>query len=138
MPLSEHEQKLLEQMERALYAEDPGFATQMKGAVGRGSRGRFAVGVLAVIGGLVVVLFGVNLSSIPVGVIGFLIMLGGAAWAWSPSQGSRQRTSSERPAAGRPVKPGKSARPRKQRGTAKGSFMQRMEHRWERRRRQGM
>ena len=26
MPLSEHEQRLLEQMERALYAEDPKFA----------------------------------------------------------------------------------------------------------------
>ncbi|MEW2633449.1 DUF3040 domain-containing protein, partial [Streptomyces sp. NPDC048389] len=27
MPLSEHEQRMLEQMERALYAEDPKFAT---------------------------------------------------------------------------------------------------------------
>ncbi|MGF1646187.1 MAG: DUF3040 domain-containing protein, partial [Kineosporiaceae bacterium] len=27
MPLSDHEQKLLAQMEQALYAEDPKFAT---------------------------------------------------------------------------------------------------------------
>ena len=32
MPLSENEQRLLEQMERALHAEDPKFATTMSGA----------------------------------------------------------------------------------------------------------
>jgi len=32
MPLSEHEQRLLEQMEKALYAEDPKFATSLRGA----------------------------------------------------------------------------------------------------------
>ena len=31
MPLSEHEQRLLEQMERALYAEDPKFASSLRG-----------------------------------------------------------------------------------------------------------
>ena len=31
MPLSEHEQHLLEQMERALYAEDPKFASSLRG-----------------------------------------------------------------------------------------------------------
>ena len=32
MPLSEHEQRLLEQMERALYAEDPKFASTLRSA----------------------------------------------------------------------------------------------------------
>lgn len=32
MPLSEHEQRMLEQMERALYAEDPKFATALEGS----------------------------------------------------------------------------------------------------------
>ena len=36
MPLSEHEQRLLEQMERALYAEDPKFASALRGHVLRG------------------------------------------------------------------------------------------------------
>jgi len=35
VPLSEHEQQLLEQMEQALYAEDPKFASQMQGAGAR-------------------------------------------------------------------------------------------------------
>ena len=32
MPLSEHEQRMLEQMERALYAEDPKFASALEGS----------------------------------------------------------------------------------------------------------
>jgi hypothetical protein len=32
VPLSEHEQRLLEQMERALYAEDPKFVSSLRGA----------------------------------------------------------------------------------------------------------
>ena len=32
MPLSEHEQRLLEQMERALYAEDPKLASALRGS----------------------------------------------------------------------------------------------------------
>ena len=30
MPLSEHEQRLLDQIERALYAEDPKFASTVR------------------------------------------------------------------------------------------------------------
>jgi hypothetical protein len=41
VPLSEHEQRLLEQMERALYAEDPKFASTLRSAGPRpGSRRR--------------------------------------------------------------------------------------------------
>ena len=31
MPLSEHEQRLLDQIERALYAEDPKFVSTVRG-----------------------------------------------------------------------------------------------------------
>ncbi len=138
MPLSEHEQKLLDQMERALYAEDPGFATQMKGAASRASRGHLALGVLAVVVGLVVVLLGVNLASIPVGVVGFLVMLGGVVWALSPARGKRQEGSATggpaRSGSARPAKTGK--RPKNRQNS--GSFMQRMEQRWDKRRQQGL
>lgn len=137
MPLSEHEQKLLDQMERALYAEDPGFATQMKGAASRASRGHLALGVLAVVVGLVVVLLGVNLASIPVGVVGFLVMLGGVVWALSPSRGKRQEGSATGGPAKPSGKPGKGAKRPKNRQNS-GSFMQRMEQRWEKRRHQGL
>ena len=52
MPLSEHEQRLLEQMERALYAEDPKFASSLRSAGPRpGSRRKAAVGVLTALVG---------------------------------------------------------------------------------------
>ena len=48
MPLSEHEQRLLEQMERALYAEDPKFASSLRSSGPRPGIRRSAVtGVLA-------------------------------------------------------------------------------------------
>ena len=51
MPLSEHEQRLLEQMERALYAEDPKFASSLRrSGVRQGSRKRLILGVLVVLG----------------------------------------------------------------------------------------
>ena len=46
MPLSKHEQQLLDQMEQALYAEDPRFATQMKGVARRGAHKRHLIGGL--------------------------------------------------------------------------------------------
>ena len=53
MPLSEHEQRLLEQMEKALYAEDPKFATSLRSAPGaRAARGRAALGVLGLLAGI--------------------------------------------------------------------------------------
>lgn len=141
MPLSEHEQKLLDQMERALYAEDPSFATQMKGhgRSGSASRTRLIIGVLVAVVGLAVVVFGVNAASIPLGVVGFVIMVAGVAWAASPPRAAR--TAGSRGAAQRPGashRPAASNRPgssnRKSRG---GSFMQRLDERWEKRRREG-
>ena len=75
MPLSEHEQKLLEQMERALYAEDPSFATQMKGH-GRPSapKTRLVGGIIVAVLGLAVVVLGVNAASIPLGVVGLSLI----------------------------------------------------------------
>lgn len=77
MPLSEHEQRLLEQMERALYAEDPKLATTLRGGAGRFVRGQLIGGVLATLAGIAVVVAGVA-SKLPLlSVAGFLIALGG-------------------------------------------------------------
>lgn len=78
MPLSEHEQRLLEQMERALYAEDPKFASSLRSAGPRpGSRRRAAIGVLVALVGVALLVAGAATSIIPLGVVGFLAMLGG-------------------------------------------------------------
>jgi len=79
VPLSEHEQRLLEQMERALYAEDPKFASSLRSAGPRlGSRRQAALGVVVALGGLAVLVLGAASSLIPVGVLGFLMMLFGS------------------------------------------------------------
>jgi hypothetical protein len=89
MPLSEHEQRLLEQIERALYAEDPKFASTVRGGrLGKPTRRRRLQGVAVFVVGLVLLVVGVAVpqlwlaSSFPViSVVGFLVMLGGAVVA---------------------------------------------------------
>jgi hypothetical protein len=78
VPLSEHEQRLLEQMERALYAEDPKFASSLRSSGPRpGSRRKAAIGVLVALGGVGLLVAGAATAIIPLGVVGFLAMLGG-------------------------------------------------------------
>ena len=78
MPLSEHEQRLLEQMERALYAEDPKFASSLRSAGPRpGVRRRTVTGVLAALAGVAVLVTGAATSLVVVGVLGFVLMLVG-------------------------------------------------------------
>jgi len=77
MPLSEHEQRLLEQMEKALYAEDPKFATSLRSNSTAANRSRAALGVLAVLGGLGVLLAGMAMPLAILGVVGFVVMLAG-------------------------------------------------------------
>lgn len=138
MPLSEHEQKLLDQMERALYAEDPSFATQMKGHSGPGvtSRTRLVIGIIVAMLGLAVVVFGVSAASIPVGIVGFVVMVAGVAWAATPQRGPRA-TAPSRSSAQRRVgrgRAGKGAR----KPAGRSSFMQKLDGRWEKRRREGL
>lgn len=79
MPLSEHEQRLLEQMEKALYAEDPKFATSLRStSAGSANRGRAALGVLGIFAGMGLILAGMATTVIALGVAGFVVMLVGA------------------------------------------------------------
>ncbi len=121
MPLSEHEQRLLEQMEKALYAEDPKFATSLRSAPGaRAARGRAALGVLAVLAGVGLLIGGVATTIIALGVIGFLAMLVGCVAIYSAfTRGAAE------PAADAPA-------PAPER-SSKSGFMNRMEDRWRRR-----
>ena len=89
MPLSEHEQRLLEQMEQAMYAEDPKFASAMRGRSSRArQRRRLLFGGIGVVVGLVLVVLGVARSTVPIAVVGFVLMLAGAAFAATPERKS--------------------------------------------------
>lgn len=84
MPLSEHEQRLLDQIERALYAEDPKFASTVRGArLRRPSRRRRLQGIALFVLGVALLVVGVILPLKPGGVpvvslLGFLVMFFGA------------------------------------------------------------
>jgi hypothetical protein len=116
--LSEHEQKVLAEMERALYQEDPRFASSIRNTNldrPRGRRAPFWTVLLAL--GVIGVAAGVALPQPLIGIAGFVATLAGLYGVIEAALGDRR--ASER---------GKSAKPRK------SSWSQRAAERFERRR----
>ncbi|MYT27828.1 DUF3040 domain-containing protein [Streptomyces sp. MspMP-M5] len=127
MPLSEHEQRMLEQMERALYAEDPKFATALEGSGLRTyTRRRVYQAVAGFLVGIGLLMAGMVAQQIWwVSIVGFLVMLGCAVlavtgWRKAPKPGERAARPAETQAR-------RQVRPRR-------SMMDRIEDRWQRRR----
>ncbi|MGY1813191.1 DUF3040 domain-containing protein [Blastococcus sp. SYSU D00820] len=80
MPLSEHEQRLLEQIERALVDDDPKFASTVRTGDRRvKARRKLQIGALLVIVGLVLLVGGPVTHQFILGALGFLVMFAGAA-----------------------------------------------------------
>jgi hypothetical protein len=76
VPLSEHEQRLLDQIEQALYAEDPKFASSVRSARTRSRRRRpMVLSVIGVLLGLGLVLVGLVSSVIVLSVVGFVLVV---------------------------------------------------------------
>ena len=146
MPLSDEELRLLEQMERALVAEDPKFASALRGTTLRlNARRRSIVAAGVFLVGVVVLMTGAVMQLTPVGIIGFVVMLGSAYVAltsWkgqNPSpQSAEGQAAMDSPEAAfglSVIEGGKSSkRSSRSRGTSHHSFMERFEERWRRRR----
>ena len=77
MPLSEHERRLLAQMEEALAVDDPRLVSAMSGTSGV-SRNRLGLGVALVIAGLATLFGGLIAQVTIIGLGGFLIALTGS------------------------------------------------------------
>lgn len=147
MPLSERERQLLEQMEQALSAEDPRLASQMRQGTDNRRRNRqFILGGAVVVIGLAVVLLGVMQQSVWIGAVGFLVMVAGAIYALRnphhPHLGVVQPDGTQTPAApsgraGRGSRSAQSLKRPKRPAPRSGTFMQRLEMRWDRRRERG-
>ncbi|MEE1928748.1 DUF3040 domain-containing protein [Streptomyces sp. TRM 70351] len=134
MPLSEHEQRMLEQMERALYAEDPKFATALEGSELRApTRKRVYQAVAGFLVGIALLMAGMVAQAIWVSVVGFLVMLGCAVlavtgWRKAPQGGAKGQGEGSGQGRGGPATGrGRQQRPRR-------SMMNRIEDRWQRRR----
>ncbi len=122
MPLSEHEQRLLDEIEQALYAEDPKFASSVRSARRHRRFGSsLLLGVVGVLVGLGLVLVGLLTNFIVLSVVGFVLLVGGFGYG---AQSLRHRGSSSAGDAG----------PTVSRGAPKpGSLRSRMEDRMRRR-----
>lgn len=83
MPLSEQEQRLLDEMERNLYRADADDVATV-GPRGRASYTAIALGIVAGVVGLVVLVVGVVVRQPLVGVGGFVVMFAGALFAFAP------------------------------------------------------
>lgn len=128
MPLSEHEQRLLDQIERALYQEDPKFASTVRQTDLRTHMKRRLVkagGVFAV--GFVLLIAGAVIAQWIVGVIGFAVMVLAlvlAMQAWKRMGQPGGQRGAKRGGA-RPGRPGKRA--------GSPGIVTRLEERWKRR-----
>jgi hypothetical protein len=128
VPLSDHEQRLLDQIERALYAEDPKFASAVRSTDPQVHyKRRIWKAAIGFVLGLFVVMAGVIVNAMPISVVisvaGFLLMVFCCAWGLS----SWKRMT------GVGAEPEPPKRSRKDSKPARGSFMERFEERWRRR-----
>lgn len=130
MPLSEEELRLLEQMERALVAEDPKFASTLRGTtLQHVARRRAIIAGVVFLAGVGVLLAGAMAAQPIIGIIGFLVMLASATIGVTALR--------SRPVAGatQVAHPSGASTLRRGRGKVanKGSLSKRMEDRWRRR-----
>ena len=84
MPLSEQEQRLLEEMERNLYQNDADFVATVSQRRGKPNYTIVAVGVLVVLVGIAVLIGGVMSRLAIVGILGFIVMFAGVLIALAP------------------------------------------------------
>ncbi|MFS0867714.1 DUF3040 domain-containing protein [Microbacterium sp. 179-B 1A2 NHS] len=120
MPLSEQEQRLLDEMERHLMRNDTDVVSADRGANTLSYR-NIVYGSVIVLLGIAGLVVGVASSLIIVGVIAFVVMVGGVVLAFTPTRG----VASARAESVGTRKPTEAR--------ASGSFMDRMNDRWDRR-----
>jgi len=121
MPLSEQEQKLLDEMERSLYHNDADFVSAVNAGRGRVNYGALVLGILLAIAGLVVVIVGVITHLPIIGIVGFVGMFAGVLLALRPS------SSAARPSSGPRTGSSPSA------AASKTNLMDKLNDRWDKR-----
>lgn len=127
MPLSENEQRMLEQIERALVEDDPKFASAVRSTNPRTYLvRRIRRNAVLFVLGLAALVVGVVLSQLPtltviLGILGFSIMLAAALRCAADLRRLSGRNADPRRGGGTP------------RRRTRASFMERVEERWRRR-----
>ena len=115
MPLSEQEQRLLEEMERSLYHNDADFVATVGTHRGRPKMRTIVIGILVALLGVAIIVTGVVIRQPIVGIAGFIVMFLGVLTALSsPRVGAVPPAPTERT-------------------PQRASFMDRMNERWDKR-----
>jgi len=141
VPLSEHEQRQLEQIEQALYREDRRLARLVRSSDPRVHyRRRVVQALVGLVLGAAMVAAGITLSLWPLAAGGFVIVLLSGIWALSSW---RQMATAEPGTAPPGAKAKRRRRRRRGRGSsggdpARGTMMERLEERWRRRQEGGL
>jgi hypothetical protein len=137
VPLSEHEQRQLEQIEQALYADYPRFANAVRASDPRVHYKRrvveAALGFLLGVGMLVA---GVVTKYIWIGVAGFVVMLACSMWALTSYRhmtGIATGRGPAKPSGPRGSRGSRGSRGRRASRPAGTGMMERLEERWRRR-----
>jgi Na+/proline symporter len=130
VPLSEHEQRQLEQIEQALYREDRRLARLVRSSDPRVHyRRRVVQALVGLVLGAAMVAAGIILPLLGLAVGGFVIVLLSGIWAltsWRQMATAELDTTQRGPKA-------KRHRRGKNNAAARGSMMERLEERWRRR-----
>jgi Protein of unknown function (DUF3040) len=135
MPLSDHEQRILAEIERRLLEEDPKFAQQVGSSFRAHLARRLKLAVVGFVLGLIILVVGF-VNYVAVGVAGFVIML---ASVFLFVRTMRRRASVDRPAAasGQPQQPPQRPGPAGGWDSWWGRATERWRQRWEERGGQG-
>jgi hypothetical protein len=128
MPLSEQEQRLLDEMERSLYSNDSDFVATVGTRRGRPNYTMVVVGVLGGLLGIAVIVAGVIFRQPIVGVLGFVLVVAGALFAIAPPR-RKGETMPSVPRAPRST----GSRAGASGGSSRTSMMDRLNERWDRR-----
>jgi len=126
MPLSEYEQRVLEQMEQQLSSDDPRLASAMH-VRASSPLNRWLLSGGGVLVGLGVLVVGAATGGTLLGVVGFVLMFGAVLWGFSSPRrsGPRGVVRPDGAVGPRPQKPARRSR---------AGFISRFEERWEKRR----
>lgn len=130
MALSEQEQRLLDEMERSLYQHDADVVSTGGATNLHVSARSITIAVLAIAVGLATIVGAMALSQPWIGLIGFVVMVGGVYWAFASGSSSKGDASSSTPNS--PNRPKTNAGSSSSSSDGRG-FMNRMEDRWDRR-----
>jgi Protein of unknown function (DUF3040) len=134
VPLSRHEQRQLEQIEQALRADDPRFASVVRAADPRVHyRRRVIEAALGFLIGVGLLLAGVVINVALIGVAGFMVMLGCSMWAVTSYRRMTGIATGRVPAQGRRSGHQRRAARDRRGQQARSGLMLRLEERWRRR-----